>query len=712
MLAQSFNTQSLDTPGLKASAQVDQPSPDGQRPYRSGVDDAALNRTIEAAQRHLLSLQKEEGYWWADLESNASITAEAVLLHHVWQTQAGRGLHKAEAYLRSQQVASGGWELFYGDGGELSVSIEAYMGLRLLGVAADDPALLQARAFILSQGGVSKARIFTKFHLALIGCYRWEGVPSLPPWIMLLESPFPVNIYEMSSWARGSTVPLLIVFDKKPVYPVPFNLDELYLEGIENVRWGLPEKGDWSDLFLWLDKGFKLAEMFDMVPFREEGIRRAEKWILERQEATGDWGGIIPAMLNSMLALKALDYSVSDPVMQRGLACLDSFVVETEDTYWVQPCVSPVWDTALALRALADTGLAACGKEKIEKEQLEKEQSEKEQSKKKQSEKEQSEKEQAISQSARAAILKAGDWLLKKQILDYGDWSVKNKQGSPGGWAFEFENRFYPDVDDTAVVVMALQDITLPDEGLKRDAIARAVGWIASMQNQDGGWAAFDMDNNQDWLNDIPYGDLRAMIDPSTADITARVIEMQHYLSGDESLENILSFDRLQRGLQYLVNEQESDGSWFGRWGVNYLYGTSGALSALAFTDAVQYRKEIQKATAWLVDTQNADGGWGETAQSYRDSHLKAKGPSTASQTAWALLGLLDAQRHQADTDSQQLSAIERGVRYLMDTQQEDGSWSEVAYTGTGFPEHFYLRYHLYPIVFPMMALGRYAKNI
>lgn len=638
---------------------------------------AQLDRAIATAQNYLLSIQKPEGYWWAELESNVSITAEVVLLHEVWGVKGRYPAAKVETYLRSHQRDHGGWELFYGDGGDLSTSVEAYVALRLLGIPATDPALVQAKSFILSRGGISKTRIFTKFHLALIGCYDWQGLPSLPAWIMLLEHPFPVNIYELSSWARGSTVPLLVVFDKKPVYPVssPFNLNELYAEGFENVRWELPESGDWSDAFLWLDKGFKLAELLELVPFREEGIRRAEKWILERQEASGDWGGIIPAMLNSMLALRSLNYAVSDPVVQRGLQAIDNFAVETETTYWVQPCISPVWDTALALRALADSGISDGA-------------------------------------AANSAIGKAGEWLLAKQIIDYGDWAVKNPQGEPGGWAFEFENRFYPDVDDTAVVVMALQDITLPDEALKRGAIARAVSWIATMQCKTGGWAAFDIDNDQDWLNAIPYGDLKAMIDPGTADITARVLEMQGHLST-----NIpgISPQRAENGLRYLIEQQEADGSWFGRWGVNYLYGTSGALAALVLADSKRHQPSVKRAVergvAWLMSCQNSDGGWGETCQSYKDSSLKGKGVSTASQTAWALLGLLDADGF-LSPDLAAKAAIESGVRYLLNTQKEDGTWAETEYTGTGFPGHFYLRYHIYPQVFPLMALGRYQRAL
>ncbi len=633
----------------------------------------SLDQAIAAAQTYLLSLQTPAGYWWADLESNVTITAEIILLHKIWGTDRDRPLAKAEAYLRSHQRDHGGWELFYGDGGDLSTSVEAYTALRVLGVPASDPDLLRAKAFILSRGGISKTRIFTKFHLALIGCYDWQGLPSLPAWVMLLESPSPFTIYELSSWARGSTVPLLVVFDQKPVYAIApsVSVDELYAEGRQNVRWELPQNGDWSDIFLWLDKGFKLAESLNLVPFRQEGIRKAENWILERQEATGDWGGIIPAMLNSLLALRVLGYDVHDPVVQRGLQAVDNFAIETAETYWVQACVSPVWDTGLSLRALTDSGLAP----------------------------------------DHPALVKAGEWLLGKQILDYGDWIVKNPQGQPGGWAFEFENRFYPDVDDTGVVAMALQDVTLPDEDLKKAAIARAARWIATMQCKGGGWAAFDINNDQDWLNAVPYGDLKAMIDPSTADITARVLEMHGRLAQDPDLVKgyggDLSDRRIAQGLDFLLREQEADGSWFGRWGVNYLYGTSGALSALALIAPERCRGNIERGVAWLVGCQNADGGWGETCRSYNDPALKGQGPSTASQTAWALLGLIDA----ADcADAAAHRAMATGVEYLLTTQKPDGTWDETEFTGTGFPGHFYIRYHLYRQNFPMMALGRYRQ--
>ena len=629
----------------------------------SGSQLEPLEKAIAANQAHLLSQQDDSGYWQAELESNITMAAEVVLLHRIWGTDKERPLDNVVPYILGKQVESGGWELFYGDGGDLSTSVEAYMALKILGMPATDPAMQKAREFILGKGGVSKCRIFTKFHLALIGCYSWRGIPSIPPWVMLLPNSFP--IYEMSSWARGSTVPLLIVFDKKPVFAIdtPISLDELYTEGYAAVS-SLPSNNNWSDVFLHLDNLFKFAEDWNLVPFRQEGLAAAEKWVLERQEATGDWGGIIPAMLNSMLALKALDYDVHDPIVQRGMQAIDNFGLEEDGVYRMQACVSPVWDTAWVMRALVESG---CDR-------------------------------------SHPAITKGAQWLLDKQIFDYGDWAIKNPQGQPGAWAFEFDNRFYPDLDDTAVVVMTLNQMRFDSdqqEAIKLAAMQRASNWCATMQCKAGGWAAFDIDNDQDWLNQVPYGDLKAMIDPNTADVSSRVLEMV----GETPVQ--MEGTRVRRGLDYLLKEQEEDGSWFGRWGVNYIYGTSGALSALALVEPEQHRGAIERGAQWLVGCQNTDGGWGETCFSYNDSRLKGKGDSTASQTAWSLIGLLAAGE---GTGVFAWEAIERGVGYLLSTQLEDGTWDEDYFTGTGFPGHFYLKYHLYQQYFPLLALGRYQR--
>jgi squalene-hopene/tetraprenyl-beta-curcumene cyclase len=622
-----------------------------------------ITQAIAASQEHLLSIQRPEGYWWGELESNVTITVEVLLLHKIWGTCQNRALYKIENYLRCQQREHGGWELYYGDGGDLSTSVEAYMGLRLLGVPATDAALVKAKSWILKKGGISKTRIFTKLHLALIGCYNWRGLPSLPPWVMLLPDYFPFNIYELSSWARSSTVPLLIVFNRKPVFDIdsPISLDELYAEGIDNAQWSLPKNNDWSDIFTLLDDGLKLAESLNLVPLQDQGIKAAEKWILERQESTGDWGGIIPAMLNSLLALKCLNYKADDPIIYRGLKAVDNFVIETDNSYWVQPCVSPVWDTAWAIRALIDSGMVPDD----------------------------------------PVIIKAGEWLIDKQIIDYGDWGVKNKQGQPGAWAFEFDNRFYPDVDDSAVVVMALHQAKLPNENLKKQAIKRAVNWIISMQCKSGGWAAFDIDNDQEWLNYIPYGDLKAMIDPNTADVTARVIEMLGVCKIS------IPPQKLDQAMNYLLGEQETEGCWFGRWGVNYIYGTSGVLSALALINPQKYLSNIEKGASWLKQVQNPDGGWGETCLSYRDPNFKGKGDSTPSQTAWGLMGLIAAGEARQKFD---FTSMEKAVNYLLTTQRLDGTWDESYFTGTGFPGHFYLKYHLYQQYFPLLALGRYRR--
>jgi squalene-hopene/tetraprenyl-beta-curcumene cyclase len=627
----------------------------------------ALLVAVRRATDALFRKQHADGYWWAELQSNVSITAEVILLHHVWDVFDRVPAPQAEAYLRGEQRAHGGWELAYDDGGELSVSIEAYMALRLLGVPQDDPALIRARTYILARGGISKSRIFTKLHLALIGAYGWDGLPALPPLLMMFPGEGPFSIYEFSSWARGSTVPLVALFDRKPIYGPTLALDELYAEGRENVRFRLPAPNDaFEALFLGLDWLMKFGERNGIVPFRRTGLARAEKWTVQRQEATGDWGGIIPAMLNAMLALRALGYDASDPVVVRGWSALEGFTIKDDGAYRVQPCISPVWDTGLAVRSLADAGVAPND----------------------------------------PRLVRAVSWLMDKQIVNtYGDWAVKNRTGKPGGWAFEFENAWYPDVDDTAVVAMALGAVDHSDPGRVRGSLARAMQWVETMQCKTGGWGAFDVDNDQNWLNRIPYGDLKAMIDPSTADVTARVLEMVARCKLED-----FDRDRFERGLDYLLAEQERDGAWFGRWGVNYIYGTSGALAALGPARAeTRIDHAIVRGAVWLRGVQNTDGGWGETTDSYKDPLLRGKGPSTASQTAWALIGLLEAVQRLPVLAPEFARPLERGVDYLVSTQRPDGNWDEPEFTGTGFPVHFYLNYHQYRLHFPLSALGRYA---
>ena len=644
---------------MQLSTRHDLPAPASPR---APLVREALARGADA----LFALQDPAGYWWAELESNVSITAEVLLLHHVWGTGYRVPRAAAERYFREQQRAHGGWELAHGDGGELSVSIEAYLALRILGVAVDDPALVRARAFILARGGITKARIFTKMHLALVGAYAWAGLPSIPPWLMVLPPGGPFSIYDLSSWARGSTVPLILLFDRKPVFEPRVRLDELYAEGIDNAVFALPAvTGIPERCFNALDAAFKWCERNDIVPFRAQGLRLAERWTVEHQEPTGDWGGIIPAMLNAMLGLRALGYNLQDPVVERGWNALDRFTIARGGKYRVQPCLSPVWDTALAIRALVDAG--------VPRDDL--------------------------------RLIRAADWLLEKQVVSrHGDWAVKNPHGEPGGWAFEFDNDWYPDVDDTAAVVMALADVQHPQPERVSGAIGRAARWVASMQSRGGGWGAFDVDNDKQWLNRVPYSDLRASIDPPTADVTARVLEMV--------VRTRVPFlaERFARGLAYLLREQERDGAWFGRWGVNYVYGTSGSLAALGLVpDDRRVDAAVVRGAVWLKSVQNRDGGWGETIASYRDPSLRGIGPSTASQTAWGLMGLLAAVERLPRVAPAFDAAIERGVARLLETQRADGTWDEPEFTGTGFPRHFYLNYHQYRLHFPLTALGRYA---
>ncbi len=620
----------------------------------------AVATTIEKAQKYLLDKQYPEGYWWAELEANVTLTAEYVMLHTILGTAANRPLHKVERYLLNQQRKHGGWELFWGDGGELSTTVEAYFALKLLGVSPDRPEMKAARDFILARGGITKTRIFTKLHLALFGAYDWSGIPTLPPWIMLLPNWSPFTIYEMASWARSSTVPLLLVCDKKPVWASPnSNVDELYVGGRANADLSLPSGGtSIGKLFVQIDKMLKAFEKIGFVPGRARALEVAERWVIEHQETSGDWAGIIPAMLNSLLGLYTIGYSPNHPIMVKGLESIDRFGIETDDEFHVQPCVSPVWDTALTAIALCDSGLPP----------------------------------------NHPALVKAGEWLISKLILRSGDWAIKNKKGKPGGWAFEFYNDYYPDVDDTAVVIMALEKMQLPDEQKKREVMNLSTEWVLSMQCKRGGWAAFDIDNDLDLLNQIPYGDLKAMIDPNTSDLTGRVLEMlgRTRYKTDPSTIN--------RAINFLKTEQEPEGCWFGRWGVNYIYGTSIVLNGLTAMGIDNREAYVMRATQWLNSVQNEDGGWGETCNSYVDRKLMGQGVSTPSQTAWALLGLISGGEGRSE-------CARRGIEFLVNNQNPDGSWPEEEFTGTGFPGHFYINYHFYRNHFPLTALGRYFHH-
>ncbi|MBS1786987.1 MAG: squalene--hopene cyclase [Acidobacteria bacterium] len=652
-------------------------------------EQSRLADAVNRAQEYLLNQQNLEGFWWAELEANVTLTAEYVMLHRILMHADARNAfscgHNREAqiqqmarYILRQQCSHGGWELFYGDGGEISTTIEAYFALKLAGYSETELPMQQARKFILERGGLTKARVFTKLHLALFGAYPWDGIPTLPPWFMFLPAWVPFNVYSMASWARSSTVPLLIVIDKKPVYDLGIFAEELFVEGGQaNADTSLKnsEGTTIGNVFLTADKVLKALNQINFVPFRQAGIRAAERWVIERQDTSGDWAGIVPAMLNSILMFHALGYSAQHPYIKRGLDALDRFCIEEGSMsdselpqyLRLQPCISPTWDTALGLTALLDSGASPND----------------------------------------TRIKTAGEWLLTKQIFRYGDWAVYNRRGKPAGWAFEFYNDYYPDVDDTAAVIMALLAVKTGDDEYKLEACRAATEWVMTMQCKAGGWAAFDIDNTNDLWNQMPYGDLKAMIDPPTADLTGRVLELLGHWQSRHN-EKLYRDSDVQRAIAFLLSLQEPDGSWWGRWGVNYIYGTYLALVGLRsiapHTGFDMSCDRVTQAATWLRSVQNADGGWGETCGSYKNPELRGKGPSTPSQTAWALIGLMAAGDYESDS-------VKQGIEYLLSKQNADGSWPEAEFTGTGFPGHFYINYHQYRNQFPLTALGRYSRQ-
>lgn len=625
----------------------------------------ALDQAIERSQDHLLRIQYPEGCWWGELESNVTITAEYLLLTHLLGVKDPVRWRKIANYLKEKQLPDGSWNIYYGGSGDLNATVESYFALKLAGVSLDEPSMQKAREFVLSKGGVPKARVFTKIWLALFGQWSWDNLPVMPPELMLLPAWFPFNIYEFASWARATIVPLLVILTKRPVYPIPkwANIDELYPGGREKVqptRYPLPKKsGFWGSFFHTVDGTLHLYEKLPWKPGREGAMERAERWIVEHQEADGSWGGIQPPWVYSLIALKSLGYPPNHPVIKKGIKGFERFAIEEERTFRVQSCVSPVWDTCLAMIALLDSGLA----------------------------------------SDHPALVKAGKWILKEQVLTGGDWQIKVKRSLCGGWAFEFDNDLYPDTDDTALVCLALSRTELPERLRSSEAcetLERGLEWLLAMQSKNGGWASFDKDNTKRFITQIPFADFGEVIDPPSVDVTSHILELLGQMGYDKN------FKPIRHALSYLKREQEADGCWFGRWGVNYIYGTGAVLPALAAIGENMYQEYTRKAVRWLIDHQNPDGGWGESCASYDDPSLRGQGPSTASQTAWALLGLLTA--------GEDNPAVRRGIRYLIETQEVDGSWKEDHFTGTGFPGDFMIKYHLYRNYFPLMVLGRYRK--
>ncbi|MBC7221297.1 squalene--hopene cyclase [Candidatus Bipolaricaulota bacterium] len=611
-----------------------------------------LDRAIERAVAWLLDHQYPEGYWWGELESNVTITAEHLFLTHILGIGSQELWDKIARYLLSQQREDGTWANWYGGPGDLSTTVEAYLALKMAGVDPSLPPMAKAREWILARGGVEKSRVFTKMWLALLGEWPWEATPMLPPELVLLPTWFPVNIYAFASWARGTIVPLTVLRALKPVHPIPegARVADLFPRGRQNAAYALPRKGGgWGRFFFQLDRLLRAYERRPIRSLRRRALAVAEGWILARQEADGCWGGIQPPWVYSLIALRALGHSPSSPPVARGIAGFARYAIEEEGTFRLQSCISPVWDTGLAMMALQDAGLPA----------------------------------------DHPALVRAGSWLLGEQIFVGGDWQIACR-ARPGGWAFEFDNDVYPDTDDTAVVLMALHRAALPEEvGF---ALQRGVEWLLGMQSRGGGWGAFDRNNTKAFLRQIPFADFGELLDPPSADVTGHIVELLGRLGHHPG------FRPLDRALRYLWKEQEGDGSWYGRWGVNHLYGTGAVLPALAACGWDMADRRVRKAVDFLLSRQNEDGGWGEDIASYHRPELRGRGPSTPSQTAWALLGLLATGEGEA---------VQRGIAYLVRTQREDGTWDEPQFTGTGFPTDFMIRYGLYRHVFPLMALGR-----
>lgn len=622
-----------------------------------------LMQAVERSRNHLRSRQYPEGYWVAELESNATMVAEYVFF--LWFM----GLHndpapreKSKNYLLKQQQADGGWSLYYGGPSDISVTVEAYIALKMTGLPMSAPEMVKARQCIAAQGGVRSARVFTKIFLAMLGQTTWEFVPAMPVEVILLPHWFYFNIYEMSSWSRGTVVPLTLIYSQQPVWPLPPNhsVPELFTEADRDLAVRSPKPGlNWGNAFLTLDKVLKFVGRSPWKPLRRIAIRRALQWTLDHQEPEGDFCGIQPAMLNSLLALKVLGYENDSPAVVKGLEAIDRFIIDRDDHLVFQACVSPLWDTALALNALMDAGLPEND----------------------------------------PAVVKAAEWLLKKQVTRPGDWTIKNPHTPPGGWAFEFYNESYPDTDDTAEILMALHRIPFADPAWQEKECRRALTWLLSMQSQNGGWGAFDQDNDHRLFNLIPFADHGAMLDAPTVDVTGRVLWLMGRLHTDRN------HPQIQKALKFIRDEQEADGCWFGRWGVNYIYGTWLVLCGLQSMDEDMSQPYIRKAVDWMKAHQNEDGGWGETCESYRNPQLRGQGTSTASQTAWAVMALVEAgEAHSPEA--------QRGADFLIRTQQDDGSWHEDHFTGTGFPGHFFIKYHLYAQFFPLMALARYRYYV
>jgi squalene-hopene/tetraprenyl-beta-curcumene cyclase len=670
---QEENLRSGTPAATTASASPAQP--------RFGRIDLGLDRVraaVTTAKDWLLGQQHADGYWCGELEADVMLEADYIFLHTLLGTGDQGKMQRAVNEILRHQNDDGGWSLYPGGPSNINYGVKAYHALKLMGWSKDDPVLVKAREWVLANGGVVECNTFTKIYLCAFGQYDYDAVPAIPPEIVLAPNWFYFNIYEISSWSRGILVPLSIIYAKKPLKLLPSEqgIDELFVGGRANsdlhLRWD-KKLFSWRNFFLFLDRLVHGAERVHIRPLRKVALQKAEQWMLERFEGSDGLGAIYPAMLNAIVALRHLGYSLDDPQMIRamdefeklGIDCPEGTAEYPVPTFRMQPCFSPVWDTAQVVSSLGEAGVAPTD----------------------------------------PVMVKAADWLLSKENRHKGDWAQKVKNVEPGGWAFFFNNIHYPDVDDTGEVLLALKMVDHPQEQRQHDAAQRAINWVLAMQCRNGGWASFDRDNTKMIFQYIPFADHNAMLDPPTVDITGRILETlaaYGYTRRDK---------RVEAAVQFILREQESDGSWFGRWGVNYLYGTFLVLRGLEAIGFDTNEPQVQQSVEWVRSVQNTDGGWGETCGTYDKPGSRGVGPSTPSQTAWALLALLAG----GDTRS---DSVAKGVRWLVDHQAEDGSWSELVpgrngesyYTGTGFPRVFYLGYHLYKQYFPLLALTTYDK--
>ncbi len=698
-------------------------------------DETPLGQAISSTVEFLNNRQHEQGYWVGELEGDTILESEYILLLTFLGEEKTENVQLAARYILQQQEEQGGWSLYPGGPLEISASVKAYWALKIAGHSYEAEYMARARNAIINAGGAERINSFTRYYMALLGQLRYKQCPAVPPELTLLPRWFPVTIYDMSAWSRTIVVPLSLLWAYKPQRQLPSELliDELFVKPPQKLN-AVPDVSDkvdelsyktwvpWAWIFRQVDRTYKLFEKLGFPPYRRKGIRVAASWMLERFHNSDGLGAIFPPIVWSIVALKSLGFEEDSDEYVAARKHLDDLILnnrkarpeiisqtefadsakstteKNEEMIRLQPCHSPVWDTAIASLALSETGQADC----------------------------------------QQALDKAAHWLRSKEVRSKGDWSIAHPETEPSGWFFEYNNEYYPDIDDTTMVLMALSknlpsdlhadwfaefvpsseeneeaklttlvsgktkqwqnaiaDVTRLQTTL--DALRRGVQWLLAMQSENGGWGAFDADNDQEILTRVPFADHNAMIDPPTADITARVLESLAMLGVDRS------HPAVERAIDFIWKEQQKDGSWQGRWGVNYIYGTWQVLVGLTAIGVGSEDPRLLDAAHWLKSVQQKNGGWGETPETYENAALKGTGTVTASQTAWAIMGLMAVGQGNSE-------AVKRGVQFLIETQQENGIWLEPEFTGTGFPRVFYLRYHLYPIYFPLMALARYRR--